>query len=227
MTCLTVAYQNALASSLTNFIGLAIEREYKRGQGASMAYLGKDIGLPEEIIELRHTCGHRELPNTEVLEEACDFCFSWLREKYWEPQAEQYNEELRRLDLTAKRRNIIRQIVHRYLNANSAPAAFYPDAKRQKIDIEATETIDLTNEIILPKELNTQNYQKHMHSQANSEILELSSKKCLGILTDLIRVRTRFSQSCVGRRRGRVFFDAVENTRFSVKNASKCVEIIL
>ena len=92
MKCLTVAYQNTLASSLTNFIGLAIEREYKRGQGASMAFLGKDIGLPEEIIELRHTCGHRELPSTEVLEEACDFCFSWLREKYWEPQAEQYNE---------------------------------------------------------------------------------------------------------------------------------------
>jgi len=80
--------------------------------------------------------------------------------------------------------------VHRYLNANSAPASnFYPDAKRQKLDIEATETIDLTNEIILPKELNNENHQKHMHSQANSEILELSSRKCLEILTDLTEAR--------------------------------------
>ena len=35
---LELAYQNALASCLTQFIGLAIEKEYKRGQGASMTY---------------------------------------------------------------------------------------------------------------------------------------------------------------------------------------------
>ena len=89
---LAVAYQNALSSSLTQFIGLAIEKEYKRGQGASMTYLGRDIDIPEEIIELRHACGHGKLPGIEVLEEACEFSFSWLKEKYWEPQKEQYKE---------------------------------------------------------------------------------------------------------------------------------------
>lgn len=92
LSCLSVAYQNTLASSLTQFIGLAIEKEYRRGQGASMTYLGRDIDIPEEIIELRHACGHGKLPSTEVLEEACEFCFSWLKDKYWMPQAEQYNE---------------------------------------------------------------------------------------------------------------------------------------
>ena len=48
----------------------------------------------------------------------------------------------------------------------------------------------MTNEIILPMEIHHDNHhQKHMHSQANSEILELSSKKCLGILTDLMEAR--------------------------------------
>ena len=90
--CLLVAYQNSLASCLTQFIGLAIEKEYKRGQGASMAYLGKDIDIPEEIVELRHSCGHGKLPSLAVLEEAGEFCFNWLEEKYWIPQKEQYNE---------------------------------------------------------------------------------------------------------------------------------------
>ena len=89
---LAVAYQNTLSSSLTQFIGLAIEKEYKRGQGASMTYLGRDIDIPEEIIELRHACGHGKLPGIAVLEEACEFSFSWLKEKYWEPQKEQYKE---------------------------------------------------------------------------------------------------------------------------------------
>jgi len=88
--------QNQLSSALAQFIGLAIEKEYKKGQFASMAYLGESIDIPEWVVELRHSCGHGKLPNLAALEESEAFCFEWLKVHYWMPQYAAYSEEIRR-----------------------------------------------------------------------------------------------------------------------------------
>ena len=87
-----LSLQNQLSSALSQFIGLAIEKEYKKGQFASMAYLGESIDIPEWVVELRHECGHGKLPNLLALEEAERFCFGWLKRNYWDPQYDAYSE---------------------------------------------------------------------------------------------------------------------------------------
>lgn len=109
-----IIYQNTLASALTQFVGLAIEKQYKQGQFASMEYLGKSIDIPAWVIDLRHQTGHSFLPGVGALEEANDFCLNWLKESYWDPQKEKYDEDIQRLQLTSTARNALRHIIEQY-----------------------------------------------------------------------------------------------------------------
>ena len=88
-----IIYKNILTSAIIRFVALAIEKLYnKHKTTASMTFLAEKLNIPEWIVEVRHECGHGEMPSLVVLEEAVDFCFGWLKEKYWELQREEYLE---------------------------------------------------------------------------------------------------------------------------------------
>lgn len=86
-----VFYQNALASAISNFVGLALEKLYKTHKtSSSMQFLADKIGIESWIVDLRHEISHGELPELPVLQEAGEFCFDWLRKNYWDDQKSNY-----------------------------------------------------------------------------------------------------------------------------------------
>lgn len=49
-------------------------------------------GIPSWLVALRHDGTHRMLPSLAPLHSGATFAISWLRENYWEPQAELMRE---------------------------------------------------------------------------------------------------------------------------------------
>ncbi len=45
-------------------------------------------GIPSWLVALRHDGTHRMLPSLAALHSGVQFAVSWLKENYWEPQAE-------------------------------------------------------------------------------------------------------------------------------------------
>jgi hypothetical protein len=55
---------------------------------APVAALAEGMGLPRTLVDLRHEATHKELPSLATLRLAVHAALQWLRQSYWERQAE-------------------------------------------------------------------------------------------------------------------------------------------
>ena len=55
---------------------------------APVAALAEGMGLPRALVDLRHEATHKELPSLLTLRHAAHAALQWLRQSYWERQAD-------------------------------------------------------------------------------------------------------------------------------------------
>lgn len=77
------------AMAITRCVNLAVD-DLQQGQFAqSILELGAQIGIPRWVINLRHESTHgNDLPSIQMLRLASDSLMLWLREYYWDVQAQ-------------------------------------------------------------------------------------------------------------------------------------------
>ena len=84
-------YQNLLITALSRFVSEAIEKLYKKHHvNSSMSHLGEKLGIPDWVVQRRHDCVHGKIPVICELEEACRFCWRYLKKEYWRVQYQSY-----------------------------------------------------------------------------------------------------------------------------------------
>lgn len=77
-------YAMALVRFVNGFADAAQRRVAARRVHAAAA----ELGLPAWLVDLRHDATHGALPGLPILRRACQTALQWLREVYWQPQAE-------------------------------------------------------------------------------------------------------------------------------------------
>jgi hypothetical protein len=61
-------------------------RKTKKANSLNMYLIAKDIGLPEFIIDIRHSSTHKNLPSFNELLFAIEYMFSWIKIKIIDPK---------------------------------------------------------------------------------------------------------------------------------------------
>ena len=87
--------QHMLGEVLIRVTNLVIDelKKTKKTSNQNMYQIGKEIGLPQYIIDLRHACTHKNLPNYNSLVFAIKYFFVWTKENMWDKQKEILNKE--------------------------------------------------------------------------------------------------------------------------------------
>ena len=85
-------YRLGMAMAITRFVNGFVDKAQKRSSAVSISSLGKRIGLPRWVVDLRHESTHSHLPTPEVLSMARNTCLQWLLQRYWAAQAAQLVE---------------------------------------------------------------------------------------------------------------------------------------
>jgi ribosomal biogenesis protein LAS1 len=83
-SCLRSAY----ALAIIRFVNGMADQQQKGQYAQSVALLAKSLQIPQYVVELRHLSTHESLPPLNVLRKGAEDCLSWLKEFYWDSQAE-------------------------------------------------------------------------------------------------------------------------------------------
>jgi hypothetical protein len=77
--------QLATTMALVRFVNEMVDPGQKSSYALPITRLAEQIGLPRNLVDLRHSGTHDELPSLRVLQLALDQSLTWLRQNYWEP----------------------------------------------------------------------------------------------------------------------------------------------
>ena len=61
-------------------------KKTKKTTNLNMFLVAKEIGLPDYVIETRHSCTHKNLPSYNTLLFTIQFLFFWIKKNMWEKQ---------------------------------------------------------------------------------------------------------------------------------------------
>ncbi|CAF0709448.1 unnamed protein product [Brachionus calyciflorus] len=86
-------YQSTLAMNLIRFVNFITEPYQNKPKAIPIKTLATEIGIPDWIVNLRHNATHFTLPSIELLENAREFLYKWLKEKYVDKYTEVAVEE--------------------------------------------------------------------------------------------------------------------------------------
>lgn len=75
----------AMTMALVRFVNEMVDPLQKGTYAQPITKLAEQIGLPRNLVDLRHEGTHDELPSVGVLELAIEQAMAWLRQTYWEP----------------------------------------------------------------------------------------------------------------------------------------------
>ena len=77
-----------LAEVLIRVVNIIMDqlRKTKKANNLNMYLIAKDIGLPEFIIDIRHSSTHKNLPSFNELLFAIEYMFSWIKIKIIDPK---------------------------------------------------------------------------------------------------------------------------------------------
>ena len=78
--------------ALMRFVNAFTEFDQTGVYATSVQLLASRLGIPEWIVDARHSVAHNDLPGIEVLRGGAQVCMQWLRDNYWEPQFRQWQE---------------------------------------------------------------------------------------------------------------------------------------
>ena len=84
-----------LAEVIIRVINIIMDqlRKNKKVNNLNMYIIGKTIELPEFIIDIRHACTHKNLPNFNQLSFAIEYIFFWIKIKLIDPKYNKYIQE--------------------------------------------------------------------------------------------------------------------------------------
>lgn len=77
--------QLASTMALVRFVNEMVDPGQKGSYALPITRLAEQIGLPRNLVDLRHSGTHDELPSLGVIQLALDQSLTWLRHNYWEP----------------------------------------------------------------------------------------------------------------------------------------------
>lgn len=77
---------------LTNLIIDDLKKKNKK-IASNMFLVAKAISLPEFIIEIRHICTHKVLPDLNTLLFTVKYLYFWIKENYWDKQYKLFNQQ--------------------------------------------------------------------------------------------------------------------------------------
>jgi Las1-like len=120
------------ASAVTRTVnGLTDVLQQSRAVAASVAHLGRLLGLPAWIIDIRHQATHNAMPSLPILRTAAQTLLSYLDQVYWTPLRN------RRIEAVALARHLVRG--HQPGNALDGPKSGAPQSPKgssRKVDSE-------------------------------------------------------------------------------------------
>ena len=84
-----------LAEIIIRVINLIMDqlRKTKKVTSMNMYLIAKNLQLPEFIIDIRHSCTHKNLPNFNELVFTIEYTFFWIKKKLIEPKYTSYIKE--------------------------------------------------------------------------------------------------------------------------------------
>ncbi|KAK2958607.1 putative ribosomal biogenesis protein LAS1 [Blattamonas nauphoetae] len=82
------AQQWSLSLILLRFINGLVDNRQNGRYAISTSFIGKILGLPVSLVELRHESTHKELPSLSTLRSYAKYSLNWIQENYWDKQAE-------------------------------------------------------------------------------------------------------------------------------------------
>ena len=81
----TYGVRATYAMALTRFVN-SVADSFQTGMYAqSIGAIAERIGLPQWLVQVRHSATHEELPSLEVCRDASAIALGWLDQHYWQP----------------------------------------------------------------------------------------------------------------------------------------------
>jgi len=71
--------------ALVRFVNEMVDPGQKGSYAQPITRIAEQIGLPRNLVDLRHSGTHDELPSAGVLQLALQQALDWLFDRYWEP----------------------------------------------------------------------------------------------------------------------------------------------
>ncbi|KAL4235689.1 Ribosomal biogenesis protein las1l [Mactra antiquata] len=84
--CEMLKLRNTYSMALVRFVNHIMERGQQGATARPIHFIAAEFGVPEWIVELRHSATHGSLPSLSELKAATCWGLEWLREKFWEIQ---------------------------------------------------------------------------------------------------------------------------------------------
>lgn len=78
----SIAYQSTVAMNVVRFVNFITEPFQTNTHAKAIKQIAHQIGIPDWIVNLRHSATHFNLPSIEILEKAIDYLFEYLDERY-------------------------------------------------------------------------------------------------------------------------------------------------
>ena len=75
------------AMSLTRLVNGVVENEQRGQYAQAVSLIAERIGLPRELVDLRHEATHGDLPSLTRLKSTALVALNWLHNHYWRVQS--------------------------------------------------------------------------------------------------------------------------------------------
>ncbi|WFC98655.1 rRNA-processing protein las1 [Malassezia yamatoensis] len=75
----------AYSMSIVRFVNSVVDSFQTGMYAQSIGAIAERIGLPQWLVQVRHSATHEELPSIAVCREACSIALHWLNHHYWLP----------------------------------------------------------------------------------------------------------------------------------------------
>ena len=79
------ASRAAYAMSIVRFVNSIVDAFQTGLYAQSIGAIAERIGLPQWLVQVRHSATHEELPSLVVCRDACAMSLQWLDAHYWQP----------------------------------------------------------------------------------------------------------------------------------------------
>ena len=82
------------AMALTRFVNSVVDSFQTGAFAQSIGAIAERIGLPQWLVQVRHSATHEDLPSKSVCRTACERALAWLDQHYWKPTLYAHDDTL-------------------------------------------------------------------------------------------------------------------------------------
>lgn len=130
-----IAYQSTVAMNLVRFVNFLTEPFQTSTHAKAVKQIAHQIGIPDWIVNLRHSATHFNLPSIEILERAIDYLFDYLNERY----VSTYEETTLEQSILENVKTYIKNEFTQYMNARYKLTLIKTKKKNQNLELTSAE----------------------------------------------------------------------------------------